>query len=102
MVLNLLRLIKINFLIFLFFSCDEINKKDKNVIIILADDLGYSDLSYFGSEIKTNNIDFLIVEGENFYIDAKFYKRPFQLLFLMLLVVLIKIFSPLRILSFSE
>ena len=58
MVLNLLRLIKINFLIFLFFSCDEINKKDKNVIIILADDLGYSDLSYFGSEIKTNNIDF--------------------------------------------
>ena len=70
MVLNLLRLIKINFLIFLFFSCDEINKKDKNVIIILADDLGYSDLSYFGSEIKTNNIDFLVKNGvvfRNFY-----------------------------------
>ena len=70
MVLNLLRLIKINFLIFLFFSCDEINKKDKNVIIILADDLGYSDLSYFGSEIKTNNIDFL---GKNGVVFTNFY-----------------------------
>ena len=73
MVLNLLRLIKINFLIFLFFSCDEINKKDKNVIIILADDLGYSDLSYFGSEIKTNNIDFL---GKNGVVFTNFYSSP--------------------------
>ena len=54
---------KINiFLIFYFlFSCD--NTKKKNVIIILADDLGYTDLSCFGSEINTPNIDNLASDG---------------------------------------
>ena len=35
-----------------------------NVIIILADDLGYSDLGAFGSEISTPNIDQLAQEGK--------------------------------------
>ncbi|WP_084197103.1 arylsulfatase [Solimonas soli] len=34
-----------------------------NVIVILADDVGFSDLSAFGSEIATPNLDALVSEG---------------------------------------
>lgn len=37
-----------------------------NVILILADDMGYSDLGCFGSEISTPNIDRLAYEGIRF------------------------------------
>jgi arylsulfatase len=37
-----------------------------NVLIILADDMGYSDLGCFGSEIATPNIDRLAKEGLRF------------------------------------
>lgn len=41
-----------------------------NIILILVDDMGFSDLSCFGSEIKTPNIDFLAENGQSF---TKFY-----------------------------
>lgn len=38
-------------------------KKRPNVLIVLADDLGFSDVGAFGGEIQTPNIDQLAVEG---------------------------------------
>ena len=44
------------------------SKKDKrpNIVLILADDLGYSDLGCFGGEIQTPNIDQLARNGLQF------------------------------------
>lgn len=39
------------------------NEKPPNIIIILADDMGYSDLGCFGSEIRTPNLDRLANNG---------------------------------------
>jgi len=39
------------------------NQAQPNVLFIIADDLGYSDLSYFGSEIDTPNLDELASES---------------------------------------
>ena len=46
------------------------NNQKPNIIIILADDLGYSDLGCYGSEIKTPNIDNLGNNGIKF---SQFY-----------------------------
>jgi arylsulfatase len=40
--------------------------KPPNVVIILADDLGYSDLGCYGGEIATPNLDKLAAEGVRF------------------------------------
>ncbi len=37
-----------------------------NIILILADDMGYSDIGCYGSEIKTPNLDQLATEGVRF------------------------------------
>ncbi|MFY7840728.1 MAG: arylsulfatase [Lacibacter sp.] len=37
-----------------------------NIIVILADDLGYSDLGCYGGEIATPNLDFLAANGVRF------------------------------------
>lgn len=41
-------------------------EKRANIVLILADDLGYSDLGCFGSEIATPNIDALADNGQVF------------------------------------
>ncbi len=70
---------KRSLVIFFLFSCVFFSWKEKqpdkkcNIVIILADDLGYSDLGCFGSEIATPNIDALARQGQiftNFYTAA--------------------------------
>jgi arylsulfatase A-like enzyme len=54
-------------------SCStEPNKKMPNIIIILADDMGYSDIGCFGGEIPTPNIDMLAGKGVSF---TQFYNN---------------------------
>jgi arylsulfatase A-like enzyme len=51
-------------LILLSLSCQQQTGLERpNMIIILADDMGYSDIGCFGSEISTPNIDALAGEG---------------------------------------
>lgn len=40
--------------------------KRPNFLVILADDLGFTDLGCFGSEIKTPNIDSIAKDGLRF------------------------------------
>lgn len=44
----------------------EESAKRPNVLVLIADDMGYSDIGAFGSEIKTPNIDRLAAEGMSF------------------------------------
>ena len=50
-------------------------EKRPNFVVILADDMGYSDMGMFGGEIKTPNLDALAVNGvrfTNYYTHAQF------------------------------
>jgi len=53
---------------FFFFSCSMEEKQDRpNIILIMADDLGYNELGCYGQKvIKTPNIDKLAKEGMRF------------------------------------
>ena len=70
---NLTKSVTNLFIVLLFISCAPQKNDKKNIIIILADDLGYSDLGYFGSEISTPNIDGLAEKGVVF---SNFYSAP--------------------------
>jgi arylsulfatase A-like enzyme len=48
----------------------EAQRKRPNIVLILADDMGFSDLGCYGGEIKTPNLDRLAAEGLRF---AQFY-----------------------------
>ena len=48
--------------------------KRPNILLILADDLGYTDLGSFGSEIATPNLDQLARTGVKM---TQFYASPF-------------------------
>ncbi len=61
---------KLFFLILLFsiVSCNNVKLEKPNIILILADDLGWSDLSFMGSTYyETPNIDKLSKSGMTFY-----------------------------------
>jgi hypothetical protein len=48
-----------------------------NIVIILADDLGFSDLGCYGGEIRTPNLDGLASGGlrfTQFYSTARYYR----------------------------
>ena len=47
------------------FKCTKQNnfRSKPNIILIMVDDMGYSDLGNYGSEIKTPNLDKLASEG---------------------------------------
>lgn len=50
-----------------FFSCQSSeNSSRPNIVLILADDLGYSDIGAYGSEIETPNLDRLAENGIRF------------------------------------
>ena len=54
-------------------TASQSSDRRPNVVIILADDMGYSDIGAFGSEIKTPNMDSLAdigVRFTNFYTHA--------------------------------
>lgn len=44
-------------------SCSIEKPKDKrpNIVLIMADDMGYSDIGCYGSEINTPNLDFVAI-----------------------------------------
>jgi arylsulfatase A-like enzyme len=48
----------------------QVPPKRPNIVIILADDMGFADMGSFGGEIKTPNLDSLAKEGTRF---ANFY-----------------------------
>lgn len=51
----------------------ETNALRPNIVLILADDLGYSDIGCFGSEIATPNLDRMAAEGMRL---SQFYTTP--------------------------
>ena len=58
--------IKTLFCLFLFSFALAIGQSRPNVIIVMADDMGWSDIGCYGSEIETPNLDRLAKNGLRF------------------------------------
>jgi arylsulfatase A-like enzyme len=54
-------------------ACGGSDPKPPNILLIVADDMGYSDIGAFGSEIPTPNIDALVRDGR---VLTRFYTAP--------------------------
>jgi len=54
-------------------TAGPVGGSEPNIIFILADDMGFSDLGCFGSEIATRNLDRLASRGMRM---AQFYNNP--------------------------
>lgn len=70
-----LRFISFTVFLFLFFSCGQSDKENEkperpNIILIMSDDMGYSDIGCYGSEIETPVLDGLAAHGVRF---SQFY-----------------------------
>ena len=68
----------VGFLCLLVFSCNQKTEqksknKNPNILLIIADDAGWNDVSYNGSEIQTPNIDWLATNGVQL---NRFYTNP--------------------------
>ncbi len=50
----------------LLFQVDGAKSKQPNIVIIMADDMGFSDIGCYGSEIKTPTLDKLAANGLRF------------------------------------
>ena len=62
--------------IIVFILClSSISGKRPNIVLVMADDLGFSDLGCYGSEIKTPNLDQLASKGLRF---SQFYNTVFS------------------------
>jgi len=62
----MMKYILYSFYLFVFFSCEhpsQVKENRPNILLIVADDMAYSDLGCFGSEIRTPHIDRLANEG---------------------------------------
>ncbi|HSM47907.1 MAG TPA: arylsulfatase [Draconibacterium sp.] len=67
--MNYLKLMILFFSLLLFISCSEkkeLNSSRPNIILICADDLGWSDIGCYGSEVQTPNLDKLGEGGMRF------------------------------------
>lgn len=67
----------------LIFSCDSEEETSPNILLIMVDDLGFSDLGCYGSEIATPNIDALAEQGlrfTQFYNTAKCHSSRVSLM----------------------
>tara|TARA_B100000161_G_scaffold194173_1_gene141090 strand:- start:1185 stop:2651 length:1467 start_codon:yes stop_codon:yes gene_type:complete len=66
--MNKTLLLKFSFFLLITLSCSKETSEKPNIVIIVADDLGWSDLSYMGSTYyETPNIDKLSKSGMTFY-----------------------------------
>ena len=66
--MNKTLLLKFSFFLLITISCSKETSEKPNIVIIVADDLGWSDLSYMGSTYyETPNIDKLSKSGMTFY-----------------------------------